>query len=139
VKITVFPVSGEPEALQFAVIAAKHKGKWVWVRHRDRDTFEMPGGHIEAGETALDAARRELFEESGATEFTISEICANGVDRDGEKTYGKLFYAEITAFVDIPSDYEMAERALFDVPPGNQTYPEIQAGLLEMLAERGIT
>jgi 8-oxo-dGTP diphosphatase len=138
VKITVFPVSGEPETLQFAVIAATHKGKWVWVRHRDRDTFEMPVGHIDVGETALDAARRELFEESGAAEFTISEICANGVDRDGEKTYGKLFYAEITAFADIP-DYEMAERAFFDVPPGNQTYPEIYAGLLAMLAEHGIT
>ena len=46
--------------LKFAVIIAKAHGKWVFCRHRQRDTYELPGGHREAGESILDAATREL-------------------------------------------------------------------------------
>ena len=37
-------------------------------------TWEIPGGHIEPGESPEEAARRELFEETGAAEFTIRPI-----------------------------------------------------------------
>ena len=43
-------------------------------RHRERDTWEMQGGHIEANETPLEAARRELYEESGALEFIMQPL-----------------------------------------------------------------
>lgn len=39
------------ELLKFAVIAAVHDGKWVFCKHKERDTFEAPGGHREPGET----------------------------------------------------------------------------------------
>lgn len=32
------------EKLKFAVIASKYNGKWVWCKHRERDTYEIPGG-----------------------------------------------------------------------------------------------
>ena len=51
--------------LKYAVIIAKYQGKWVFCRHRERDTLEAPGGHREPGETILEAARRELAEETG--------------------------------------------------------------------------
>jgi len=34
----------------YAVIAAQYRGKWVFVRHKDRQTWEIPGGHKEKGE-----------------------------------------------------------------------------------------
>ena len=37
--------------LKFAVISAIYKGKWVYVRHKDRTTWEIAGGHREFGET----------------------------------------------------------------------------------------
>jgi 8-oxo-dGTP diphosphatase len=41
-------------------------GAVLLVRTRDRpDTWEMPGGRVEAGESLLDAVRREVAEESG--------------------------------------------------------------------------
>ena len=37
------------ELLKFAVIVSKYDGKWVWCKHKDRDTYEIPGGHREMG------------------------------------------------------------------------------------------
>ena len=50
----------DDELLRFAVIIARHNGKWVFCKHRERDTYELPGGHREPGEQILDTARREL-------------------------------------------------------------------------------
>ena len=74
-----FPNSIADELITFAVIIAKTEGKWVFCRHRERDTYEVPGGHREPGETVLEAARRELQEETGAVEFDIKPICVYSV------------------------------------------------------------
>ena len=55
--------------LKFAVIIAKADGKWVFCKHKERDTYEVPGGHRETGENILDTAKRELYEETGALEY----------------------------------------------------------------------
>lgn len=31
--------------LKFAVIVSKSQGKWVFCKHKDRSTYECPGGH----------------------------------------------------------------------------------------------
>ena len=51
----------DDELLKIAVISAKYDGKWVFCKHKERDTFEIPGGHREEGETIEETARRELF------------------------------------------------------------------------------
>lgn len=40
----------DDDLLKFAVIISKSNSKWVFCKHRDRDTYEVPGGHREAGE-----------------------------------------------------------------------------------------
>ena len=35
--------------LKFAVIAARSEGKWVFCRHKERTTLEIPGGTPGAG------------------------------------------------------------------------------------------
>jgi 8-oxo-dGTP diphosphatase len=55
----------------FVVMISRYQGQWVLCVHRQRDTFEFPGGHRERGETPQEAARRELFEETGATEASF--------------------------------------------------------------------
>ena len=57
--------------LKFAVIISKSYGKWVFCKHKERDTYEVPGGHREENETILETAERELNEETGATDFSI--------------------------------------------------------------------
>ena len=57
----------EDELLKFAVIISKSNGKWVFCKHKERETYEVPGGHREPHETIFETARRELFEETGLT------------------------------------------------------------------------
>ena len=62
------------EEITFVVIAARFKGRWIVIRHRDRATWEIPGGHRESGEELDRAARRELFEETGAADFRLLPV-----------------------------------------------------------------
>ena len=41
------------DLFKFAVIASKSDGKWVFCKHKERETYEMPGGHREPGESNL--------------------------------------------------------------------------------------
>ena len=89
--------AADDKSLKFAVIVARKAGKWVFCRHKARNTLEIPGGHREAGEAISDAARRELYEETGAISSSMNPVCFYSVaasDAD-EKTFGALFYAEI--------------------------------------------
>ena len=65
--------------LKFAVIISQSNGKWVFCKHKERDTYEVPGGHREAGENILETAKRELQEETGAIKFDIKPVCVYSV------------------------------------------------------------
>lgn len=129
----------EDKLLKFAVIVAKSNGKWVFCKHKERDTYECPGGHREAGENIDDAARRELYEETGAIDYSIKPICVYSVtDPDNfnrVETFGKLYFADITTFeTELHSEIEKIE--LFDVLPKKWTYPLIQPLLLKEVERR---
>ena len=129
----------EDKLLKFAVIVAKSKGKWVFCKHKERDTYECPGGHREAGENIDDTARRELYEETGAIEYNIKPICVYSVTApdnfNGVETFGKLYFADITTFeTELHSEIEKIE--LFDGLPKKWTYPLIQPFLLKEVERR---
>ena len=46
----------EKEKCKFAVIVSRYNGQWVFCRHKDRTTYECPGGHREVQEDILDTA-----------------------------------------------------------------------------------
>lgn len=116
--------------LKFAVISSVYQGKWIYVRHKERETCETPGGHLEIGESIDNTANRELFEETGAKEFTVKPICDYSVldfklNNSDEKSYGRLFFSEVTEIGALLMS-EIIEVKLFDGLPENLTYPEIQ-------------
>lgn len=129
------------DLLKFAVIASKSGGKWVFCKHKERDTYECPGGHRESGENIDDTAKRELYEETGAIDYTINPICVYSVissdDEKATETFGMLYYADIKSFEnELHSEIEKIE--LFDNLPSKWTYPLIQPLLLKELQRRKV-
>lgn len=122
---------GKP--LTYSVISAKYGNRWILVRHHKRTTWEIPGGHIEKGETADEAASRELIEETGAIEFTIKCVATYSVVKNGETGYGRLYFAEVTSIGPVPDISEIAEVRLMDSLPENLTYPDIQPLLFKRI------
>ena len=117
------PPEGHPT---FAVIMAKCQGKWIFCRHRERVTWEIPGGHRETDEKPDQTAARELWEETGALKSRIVPVCAYSFG-----DYGMLYYAEISELGSIPEGSEIAEAVCFDYLPDELTYPHIQPALFE--------
>ena len=135
-----FYENAEDRLLKFAVIIAKTGGKWVFCKHRERETYEFPGGHREEGEEILDTAKRELYEETGALVFAIAPICVYSVisedEFDGEETFGMLYFAEIETF-EKELHHEIESILITESPAENWTYPLIQPRLLAEAERRG--
>lgn len=132
------------ELLEFAVIIARTNGKWVFCKHRERDTYEVPGGHREFGENILETAKRELREETGAIDFTIQPVCAYSVkgktrfnEQDEDENFGMLYVADIFSFEE-ELHSEMEKILITDTLVDNWTYPLIQPRLLEEAKRRGM-
>ena len=127
--------------LRFAVIIARHNGKWVFCKHRERDTYELPGGHREPGEQILDTAKRELQEETGAIEFSIHPVCVYSVigktrvNQSGEECFGMLYVAESETFQGALHSV-MEQVLVLEELPTKWTYPQIQPLLVEECLRR---
>ncbi len=133
----IFANSGEvDDALpKFAVIAARYGDGWIFCKHKQRSTWEIPGGHREAGENIDDTARRELYEETGALAFDLQRITAYGVRVDNAVTYGMLYLADVRVLGELPPEMEIGEIVVTDKLPENLTYPLIQPDLYEKATE----
>lgn len=133
--------NADDDLLKFAVIISKSMGKWVLCKHKKRNTYEIPGGHKEEGETIFETAKRELIEETGAIDFDIKPICVYSVtgktrvNETGEESFGMLYFANIYSFEkELKSEIERIE--LFDDLPGEWTYPLIQPLLIAEYIQR---
>jgi 8-oxo-dGTP diphosphatase len=134
--VNFYSPSFEPDAVMtYSVISAKYKNKWIFVRHQNRTTFEIAGGHIERGETSLEAAGRELMEETGAVRFNLDCLATYSVKKDGVTGWGRLYLAEVTELGPIPDISEIAEAVLLDHLPDNLTHPDIQPHLFKKTLE----
>lgn len=124
------------EDLKFVVIVSKFKDKYVFAKHKERTTLEVPGGHRELNESIDEAAIRELKEETGAVKFNINAICDYSVKRENSReNYGRVYYSDIKELGKLP-DLEIGEIQFCDHLPKNLTYAEIQPILFNEVIRR---
>jgi len=114
----------ELQNYRYVIIFARYQNKWLYSRHKDRETFESPGGHIEPGETPLQAAKRELYEETGALVFNIQPAFDYSVHTSVDFANGQVFFAQIEQLGPLPES-EICEVRLYDTIPDKMTYPQV--------------
>ena len=126
--------TGELQNYKYVVVCSNYKGKWLLSRHRKRETWETQGGHIEPGETPMDAAKRELYEESGVMDAVVYPVCDYyGYDSTGHAN-GMVFLAVIQRLGELPES-EMSEIEMFAQLPDNLTYPKVTPLLMAEAAK----
>jgi 8-oxo-dGTP diphosphatase len=129
----------EPELSAFAplplaLLVVRHAGKKLLVFNRDKQSWELPGGMIEAGESARSCAIRETLEESGVScasqllglvgvmKFLLQPSRFNPAER---LEYGALFRCDVesTASTFVPNE-EISQVCWWD---GTQSIGPIDA------------
>lgn len=114
------------DACEFVVVLSRQDGALLLSRRYDRATWETQGGHVEPGETALQAAHRELYEESGALEYELTPL----FDYSYGPGRGRVYAADVKRRGPLPQS-EMVEVRAFGALPAELTYPEITPVLFE--------
>jgi 8-oxo-dGTP diphosphatase len=140
-KCTVYKL-GKLKKYEYVVTFTRYKDKWIICKHKERNTWETSGGHIEPGETPIEAAKRELREETGAVDFVIKPVCDYWACDEPHETEnmelsnGQVFLAHVNTLGEIPKDSEMECIDFFDEFPRNLTYPDITYTLLPRIITR---
>ena len=121
-KCNVYPLNSF-DRYKYVVICSSYQGKWILSKHKERDTWETQGGHIEAGEAPIECAKRELFEESGICDADIYPVCDYVGYNSKSSASGVVFLAIVHSLGNLPQS-EMGEVCIFDTLPKNLTYPQ---------------
>lgn len=133
IKVSILPL-GTLKIYKFTAVFARYNNKWLYCRHKDRMVFETPGGHVEPGESPLEAAKRELFEESGVVKFDIEPLFDYRVESSEGRSHGQVFYSLVHELGHLPN-FEMAEIVLLDGIPRETRFPQILPVLFEHLCK----
>ncbi|HSJ36672.1 MAG TPA: NUDIX domain-containing protein [Planococcus sp. (in: firmicutes)] len=86
-------------ASRHVLVIAKYNGKWLLTKHPERG-LEFPGGKVETGESLSDAAKREVYEETGGVVEGL-EWFAEYVVQSEQAFCKTVFIAEVSTIMDI--------------------------------------
>ncbi|KRE92121.1 hypothetical protein ASG89_33715 [Paenibacillus sp. Soil766] len=125
--------------LTHALIVVECLGKYLFMYNKWRNSWELPGGVIEEGETAKQCVIRELFEETnqkliyvdfkGLLKFRL-QPSFHGPERT---EYGALFSGQLSQLDDFIENDEAKSIILWDGSTDIGQIAEIDKKLLEFI------
>lgn len=138
ITVELVPVGSIPPNVKYVVVAARHRGGWLFVHHRRRGGYELPAGHPYDGEESLTAAVRELTEETGAIDFTMEPVTYYVVDGGSGREYGRLFYAEVDTLGKLTDHDEVEGVRIFHRMPRKLSLPEVMSFLFRVARHHAV-
>ncbi|WP_121639435.1 RNA deprotection pyrophosphohydrolase [Virgibacillus sp. Bac330] len=93
-----------------------YKDKWLLTKHKERG-LEFPGGKVERGESAKEAAIREIKEETGGIVEKISYVGQYFVSGKFENVVKNVYFATICSLEEQKTYYETCGPVLLEHIP----------------------
>lgn len=116
--------------IKYVSLISKYKGRWVICHHKEKDYWNCPGGGIEAGESPIQVAKRELFEETGTVQADFHPLYIYEILSDSGLSYGIQYYCEIKELKELP-DFEMDRIDFVDqLPYEKMKTPQVHTRLI---------
>lgn len=109
------PFSKEPKHVW---VICHYQNKWLLTHHKDRG-LEFPGGKVELGETAEEAAIREVREETGGIVSEIVYIGQYLVEGKGGTIIKNVYSCRVDKLQPQSTYYETKGPVLIDTIPGH--------------------
>lgn len=99
-------------------VICRYNDDWLLTKHRTRG-LEFPGGKVEAGETAREAAVREVLEETGGIVQDLAYIGQYYVHGKREHIIKSVYFATIARLEKQPTYFETDGPQLIKAVPNN--------------------
>ena len=130
---TLDPDSYSPLIITFAAI--RYKDSYLLVHHRNRQSWELPGGHIEDGESPRDCAIRELFEETCQTVNNLNFRAVMKYHNPSKDRYyyGTLYSGELSSPVPFRANDEISQITFWDGKTDIGYVDEIDVAVLDII------
>ncbi|WP_163971520.1 RNA deprotection pyrophosphohydrolase [Oceanobacillus halotolerans] len=99
-------------------VICMYKNRWLLTKHAERG-LEFPGGKVEIGETAEQAAVREVYEETGGHVKSLQYIGQYYVKGKGDQITKNVYVAEVDELHRQDTYYETEGPVVIETIPQN--------------------
>ena len=96
----------------------RYQNQWLLTEHPTRG-IEFPGGKVEPGETAVEAAKREIMEETGGIIKSMDYVAQYFVDGKKDSIIKNVYFAEVKSLTNGHAAFETLGPVLMKQLPGN--------------------